>query len=261
MSWTRYVAIGDSFTEGLGDPDPLTPGGWRGWADRVAVVLARHSDGFTYANLAIRGRLLDRIIDEQVPEALALRPDLVSLAAGGNDLLRPGVDVDALADRLEEAVGRLRATGADLLLFTGADPADSPVIRRIRGRIAAYNEHIRMIATRHGALVVDQWEMPILRDWRMWDADRLHMSPAGHRRVTFAVLETLGLPVDEDWRAALPPLPELGRGARLLREMRWARGYLAPWVVRRLRGSSSGDDVTAKRPTLAPVAPPHPFPS
>jgi lysophospholipase L1-like esterase len=253
MTWVRYVAIGDSFTEGLGDPYPRSPEHWRGWADRVAAGLADRTDGFTYANLAIRGRLLGQIIEEQLPQALALAPDLVSISGGGNDLLRPGADVDVLAERAEDAVRRLRSSGADVVVFTGVDPVGSPVIRRVRGRVAVYNEHIRAIAARHGAYVVDQWAMAVLRDWRMWSADRLHMSPEGHRRVALAALETLGVPAGGDWREELPPLPELGPGARRLADLRWAGGFLVPWVGRRLRGRSSGDGVTAKRAALAPV--------
>ncbi|MCC7127666.1 MAG: SGNH/GDSL hydrolase family protein, partial [Microbacteriaceae bacterium] len=92
--WSRYVAIGDSFTEGIGDPEPRSPGGNRGWADRVAEVLSAKTDDFAYANLAIRGRLLQQIFDEQVEPALELRPDLVTVSAGGNDILRPGSDPD-----------------------------------------------------------------------------------------------------------------------------------------------------------------------
>jgi lysophospholipase L1-like esterase len=271
MLWTRYAAIGDSFTEGVGDPyeGGAAGGGWRGWADRAAAELAARSNGpgssapgsaapgshrFGYANLAIRGRLLDRIIDEQLPAALDLKPDLVSVSGGGNDLLRPGLDVDALAARMDEAVAAIRAAGADAVLFTGVDPVGSPVIRRTRGRVAVYNEHLRAIAARRGAFVVDQWSMDVLRDWRCWSVDRLHMSPDGHRRVALAMLEALGVPDAGDWREpALEPLPELSRGARRLANARWARGYLAPWIGRRLRGRSSGDLVTAKRPALAPI--------
>lgn len=249
MVWKRYVAIGDSFTEGLGDPDPAVPGGWRGWADRTAEHLS-DEPGFRYANIAIRGRLLGQIIEEQVPRALELTPDLVSMSGGGNDLLRPGADLDALAALLEDAVVRLRGAGADVVLFTGVDPVDSPVIRRTRGRVAIFNENLRGIAARHGARVVDQWCAPVMRDWRLWSADRLHMSPEGHRRVALGVLEALGLPIEENWRAPLRPLPELGRGARMLRDTRWAREYLGPWVGRRLRGRSSGETITAKRPDL-----------
>jgi lysophospholipase L1-like esterase len=256
MTWTRYVAMGDSFTEGLGDPYPNSPDAWRGWADRVAARLASRTEGFTYANLAIRGRLLEQIIEDQLPPALALKPDLVSVSGGGNDLLRPGTDVDGLALRTEDTVRLLRETGADVVLFTGVDPIGSPVIRRTRGRVAVYNEHIRGIAARHGAYVVDQWSMTVLRDWRMWSTDRLHMSPAGHRRVALAMLETLGVPAEGDWREELPPLPELSPGARRLANLRWAGGFLVPWVGRRLRGRSSGDGVVAKRADLAPLIKP-----
>src|SRR5918911_1267525 len=113
MPFHRYVALGDSFTEGVGDPDPARPNGLRGWADRVAEVLAGRADAdFGYANLAIRGRKLPAIIEEQVEPALALRPDLVTIHGGGNDVLRPRVDLDALAQRYDDAVGRLIGSGA-----------------------------------------------------------------------------------------------------------------------------------------------------
>src|ERR1044071_2174023 len=90
----RYVALGDSFTEGVGDPDPTRPNGVRGWADRVAEVLAAQVEGFRYANLAIRGRKMAAVLAEQVEPALGMGPDLVTVYAGGNDILRPKVDVD-----------------------------------------------------------------------------------------------------------------------------------------------------------------------
>src|SRR5690242_117593 len=111
---TVYVAIGDSFTEGLGDPRP--DGTQRGWADRVAAGL-----GGPYANLAVRGRRLDEIITGQVDAALALRPGLVSLTSGGNDALRPGFDVEAVMARFEGAVARLAGSGAAVLLFRFPD--------------------------------------------------------------------------------------------------------------------------------------------
>ncbi|WP_258571863.1 SGNH/GDSL hydrolase family protein [Actinomadura parmotrematis] len=251
MTWTRYVAIGDSFTEGIGDAHP--DGTPRGWADRAAEALAARTGGFAYANLAVRGKLLGQILERQLPEALALKPDLVTVSGGGNDLLRPGTDVDALAALMDAGVAELRAAGADVVLFTGIDPVNSAVIRRTRGRVALFNEMLRAIAVRRGAHVVDQWSMDVLHDWRCWSVDRLHMNPEGHRRVALALLEALGVADAGDWREpALAPLPELSRGARLLFDARWARGYLAPWIGRRLRGHSSGDAITAKRPGLTP---------
>ncbi|MCW2775627.1 MAG: putative lipase, partial [Nocardioides sp.] len=122
MSFHRYVALGDSFTEGVGDPDPARPNGLRGWADRVAEVLAAETADFGYANLAIRGRKLPAILDEQLEPALALEPDLVTIYAGANDILRPKVDIDAIVGRYDEALGRLAGSGARLLVFTAFDP-------------------------------------------------------------------------------------------------------------------------------------------
>jgi lysophospholipase L1-like esterase len=250
-AWRRYVAIGDSFTEGLSDPDPQRPGDFRGWADRLAEHLAAASDGeVEYANLAIRGRLVAQVLDEQLPVALDARPDLVSLVAGGNDLLRPGGDPDALAAALDGAVGRLRAAGADVLLATGVDPRATPIIRRIRGRVAVLNSHVWSLAERHGAAVLDQWGAPWLQDPRMWDTDRIHLTSEGHRRIALAAATALGVPVPgaDGWRTPLPPRDPRPLTAAVAEEAAWVRGFVAPWVGRRLRGRSSGDGRTPKRP-------------
>nr|WP_297426089.1 SGNH/GDSL hydrolase family protein [uncultured Actinotalea sp.] len=271
MPWRRYVALGDSFTEGLwdlpdadvaadGPPSDADPRACRGWADLLALHLAaRHDqpdgDGVLhYANLAIRGRLLRPILTEQVPAALAMRPDLVSLVGGGNDMLRPTADPDALAARLEDAVGRLRASGADVLLGTGVDAKDSPLVSRTRSRVAVYNTHIWSIARRHGAHVVDLWGMRSLRDWRMWAPDRIHLTGEGHRRVAQGALVALGLePDDPRWDDPLAPLPPSPRLERVREDVLWFREHVYPWATRRLRGRSSGDTRRPKRPTLEPV--------
>src|SRR6478735_6310757 len=113
--WRRFVAIGDSFTEGIGDPEPDLPGGHRGWADRVAEVLSQQVDDFAYANLAVRGRLIGQIVADQVEPALALGPDLITFSAGGNDVIRPGSDPDAVSQQFEDAVVRLGRDGATLV--------------------------------------------------------------------------------------------------------------------------------------------------
>jgi lysophospholipase L1-like esterase len=114
-----FVAIGDSFTEGLNDLYP--GGGFRGWADLVAGALAAQRPGLRYANLAVRGKLVAQVVSEQLPRAVELAPDLVSLAAGGNDILC-GTDVDDLAALFEPAVAKLQAAGSRVLIFTGFDP-------------------------------------------------------------------------------------------------------------------------------------------
>lgn len=256
--WTRYVAIGDSFTEGMSDPDPEVPGQYIGWADRLAVHLAGYAShagqSFGYANLAVRGRLLADIVGPQLDAALDLQPDLVSIVGGGNNILRPSVDIEALAARLEAAVERIRATGADVLMATPVDPVEAPLVRASRGRAAVFSSLIWGIAQRHGARVLDQWSLRALRDWRMWADDRIHMTSEGHRRVALAALWTLGHQTDEgDWRTPLPPGATVPRREAIVDNARWAREYLAPWVQRRLRGQSSGDLLKAKRPDVTPL--------
>ncbi len=252
-AWSRYVAIGDSFTEGMSDADPDTEDSFIGWADRLSALLSVHAEGFSYANLAIRGRKIGDITTRQVEAALALEPDLVSMVGGGNDILRPKADVDAIADQLEAAVTRIRSTGADVLLATPTDPVGAPIIERTRPRVGVYVAHIWTIAERHGCYVMNQWSFDFLRDWRMWAPDRIHMTEEGHRRVALAAYETLGhAPETADWRVPLPPQPKPGRIDALRDNAAWAREYAAPWVHRRLTGRSSGDHVEPKRPSLSP---------
>jgi len=248
---TSFAALGDSFTEGLNDFGP--DGQAIGWADRVAVALAAQVPGFRYANLAIRGNLVRHVLAEQVEPAIAMGPDLVSIAAGGNDLLRRA-DVDELAAAFDSGVARLRAAGCRVLLFTGFDPLAFPVIRMLRGRIAAYNMHLRAIADERGCDVVDLWSMRVLRDPRAWSQDRLHLTAEGHIRVALRACEVLGVPVEADWRAPLVVNGVLpGWLAARRQDARWARQYALPWVNRRLRHTSSGDERPPKRPELLPV--------
>jgi len=245
--WTRYVAIGDSFTEGIGDPEPDSPGGNRGWADRVAEVLSEGVEDFAYANLAIRGRLLQQIMDEQIDAALELRPDLITFSAGGNDIIRPGTDPDEVSARFETAVTRLREGGATVVVFNGPDIGTTPVLGRVRGKVAIYNENVRAIAVRHDAIVADMWALTELKNPRMWSSDRLHFSPTGHHTIARMVLAALN--VENDLEPFKPePLPGVSWRQARVGDISWARTHLVPWVVRRIRHQSSGDGVTAKRP-------------
>jgi len=241
------VAIGDSFTEGIGDPEPKSPGGHRGWADRVAEELAESADDFAYANLAIRGRLLQQISDEQVDAALALKPDLISVSAGGNDIIRPGTDPDEVAGRFEEMIVRLRRDDATVVMFNGPDIGMTPVLRRVRGKVAIYNENLRGIAQRHDCIVADMWALRELSDAQMWAPDRLHFSPLGHHTIARMVLDALN--VENELEPLKPePLPASSWRQARVGDAVWAREHFVPWVLRRLRRQSSGDDVTPKRP-------------
>ncbi|AUG82158.1 SGNH hydrolase [Kitasatospora sp. MMS16-BH015] len=248
-----YAALGDSFTEGLNDPGP--DGRYAGWADRLAGLLAgQRPDGdFRYANLAVRGRLLDQIVAEQVPQIEQLQPELVTFCAGGNDILRPGSDPDEVAERFETAVLRLREQAGTVLVATGFDTRGVPVLGLLRGKIATYNGHLRAIADRNGCVVADLWALKSVHDKRAWSEDRLHLSPEGHQRVALLAARSLGLTTEEDPEAPWPAQAEQTAADARRENVQWAREHLLPWVTRRLRGESSGDNLSAKRPDLLPL--------
>lgn len=255
--WRRYVAIGDSFSEGMVDIDPRDEGRFVGWADRLAAELSsRAPEGeFHYANLAIRGRKLGDVVDRQLDEALLMTPDLVSLVGGGNDILRPKVDLDAIADRLERAVADIRSTGADVLLATPTDPRGAGLFSALRTRHAVHTANLYTIAARHGAHVLGLWGMRSVQDSRMWGEDRIHLSTEGHRRVAQAALAALGLETTDGWDEPLPKRAPRPAAQRRRERARWAVSYAGPWVQRRLTGRSSGDSVTAKLAEPTPFGP------
>ncbi|MFJ2743269.1 SGNH/GDSL hydrolase family protein [Streptomyces sp. NPDC087440] len=248
-----YAAIGDSFTEGVGDPGP--GGAFIGWADRLAVLLddrvPEHT--FRYANLAVRGKLLDQIVADQVPRAKELAPDLVSFCAGGNDIIRPGTDPDDVAERFEKAVADLTSAVGTVMVTTGFDTRGIPVLRHLRGKVATYSAHVRAIADRYDCPVLDLWSLRSVQDRRAWDSDRLHLSPEGHTRVALRAGQVLGLEIPADPDQAWPPMAPRGRLEARRDNIDWAREHLVPWIGRRLRGESSGDHVEAKRPDLLPL--------
>lgn len=249
--WQRFVALGDSFTEGLND-DLGADGRHRGWADRVAASLAQRNGDLRYANLAIRGRLAAHVRAEQVPVALSLEPDLVSLGVGVNDALRRRFDVSATATQIEDSVRQLRGADIDVLLFAFGDPARrSSVMGMIRERLRAMNSATRAIARHYGCYLVDFWGVAVFDHDELWSADRLHLSAQGHGVAAAAALQALGLG-DDAWRTPRP-VTSTGLPQRAAGNLRWAGAHLGPWMVRRARGTSSGDGVVAKRPSLQPL--------
>jgi lysophospholipase L1-like esterase len=225
--------MGDSFTEGVGDPDERCAGGLRGWADRVAEELSEERKDFAYANLAIRGLLLDQILDQQTEPALELKPDLITLSAGGNDMVFHRTDPDKLAAKLEAGVERLSGSGATIMLFAGPDWQHTLFLGRSRSRVAIFNENIRIVAAAHDCLLVDLWTLPRLREPRMWAPDRLHFSPLGHQTIAMQVLDTLQ--VQHSLQALEPKaMPHSNWRDARAGDLAWARDYFLPWAWQRI---------------------------
>ena len=253
--FARFVALGDSQTEGLNDGDELT--GYRGWADRLAARLAELNPELGYANLAVRGKLAAEVRAEQLAPALALQPDLATVVAGVNDLLRRRFDAGAVAAELEAMFGALTSAGARVATVTFPDfTALVPLGGRLRPRILALNAAIAAVAAGHGVTVLDAFPHPVTADARILSPDRLHFNATGHQRFADAMAHALALPGSSDaWTDPLPLQARPGRAQHLATESRWLATYVVPRLGRRLRGRSSGDGRSAKRPTLEPVAP------
>ncbi|MEJ3405504.1 SGNH/GDSL hydrolase family protein [Rathayibacter sp. YIM 133350] len=247
--FSSYVAIGDSFTEGVGDEQP--DGTVRGWADFVALGLAQAAapEPVTYANLAIRGRKLGPIVDEQLEPAIALAPELISFNGGGNDILRPKMPTERVVTRFREAIEGIRAAGIHALMLSGANPLDHlPMGRLFDKRGKELTAALSDLAELPGVTFVDNFSDEGLRDIRYWSADKLHLNSLGHARVASNVLRALELPVPPEWGveevASQPP------GARARNTAAYYREYVLPWIGRRLTGRSSGDGRSFKRPVL-----------
>jgi lysophospholipase L1-like esterase len=249
----RYVALGDSSTEGLDDPDGR--GGYRGWADRLAARVAAAQGGLLYANLAVRGKHARQVREEQLAAALALRPDLATLFAGTNDAVSRRFDLDAVIADLDAMQRALVASGATVLTLTLPDPGRVlPWFRGLSRRVAVLNAAVRRLAAANGVLVADLAAWPDASDPRLWSEDRLHANSAGHERIAAALARALRLPgTDDAWLAPLPAAPPVGRARRLGADLLWAYRFLFPWLWRHARGRSSGDGRRPKRPALLPV--------
>lgn len=251
---SRLVALGDSTVEGLMDPGP--DGAYVGWADRFAARLAREHPGLLYANLGVRGQTSAAVRATQIDRALSLRPDVVLLVAGVNDLLRPRVDRAALRDNLLAMHATLHEAGARVLSFTMPDMARvAPLARALRPRIDYLNEVVREARATYGAAVVDFAQEPVAGHPGLWHDDRLHANSEGHRRIAAALAEAYGL-VSEDWRSEPDEAVGTGMARIVVRETAWIATHMAPWVWGRVRGHEFATGGVCKRPDLLPVDPP-----
>jgi lysophospholipase L1-like esterase len=246
----RYVAIGDSQTEGLWDGDDTI--GLLGFADRLAVMVDSLYPGLQYANLAIRGKRISHVLTEQLPQALAMQPDLITVCAGMNDVIQPGRSFGpALAD-LERIYAALAESGATVVTTTFPNVAQFlPLGRLVAGRLDRINGAISAAARRYGFRLVDLYNAPSMRELDTWAIDRVHASSRGHMLFAAAAAEALNLPdTNHDWALAGPNPSQRSFAAGTYEQWRWTRESFFPWIWRRLRGLSSYDGREPKRPRL-----------
>ncbi len=247
--FTRYIALGDSMTEGM--TDEIVNGHFRGWADRIADVMATKSPNFTYMNLAVRGKLIQQVIDDQLPQIkqyVTGKETLVSFHAGANDVIRPNYNPAITLPLYIEAAKKVAETGCTLMLFTVMEkPTSEGKTGQIwESRFHEFNKIVRHTAIETGAVLIDWNVAPFLSDLRFLAVDRLHLNAEGHYRVAQGVLEKLGLPFDAEWKVPLPPAQEIAKSKKLASDFHWIATFVIPWIWRRARGKSSGDGRKSK---------------
>lgn len=259
MRFTRFIALGDSMTEGM--TDEVISGNYRGWADRVADELAKENPEFTYCNLAIRGKLLHQVVEDQIPIAkkyVTGADTLISFHAGANDVLRPNYKPENSLPQYEKGVKELVETGATVIIFTVVDKVDAKgrTAELWHARFGQFNENIRKVAAQYKVKLYESKGFEFLADRRFLAFDRLHMNPEGHRRLAQAVLEGLGKNFNPDWKIPLPPAKPKSRAFRYLENLIWFSTFALPWIWRRIRGKSSGDGRKPKheKPIKWPIA-------
>ena len=258
LRFERYVAIGDSSTEGLEDPDGA--GGYRGWANRLAERVAEIQGGLLYANLGVRGKRSRDIREEQLGPALEMKPDLATVFAGSNDMLERRFDPDALREELARMQQALVAAGAVVLTFTLPDLTGvMPIGRLLSRRVRGMNDAIRQAAADTGARLVDFAAHSVGSDPRLWTEDRFHVNAEGHARIAAALAQSLDLPGSDDaWKRPLPGTDGRSRWSRWCETWRWYRRHL---LGRALPIRAAAEPLRAKRPRLEPVGPLLKFPS
>ena len=255
--WRRMVALGDSLTEGLSDSSRQAEGEYRGWADRLAAAIATapgRVEALAYANLAVRSRRTDQVVAEQIPRAIELGGDLVTVLVGANDLVRFDTRLGPIADRLGEGIATLRSSGAAVLLVTPFAP-DRRHLRRLNERFDRFGAAVRSIAHETGSILLDVGADPFRADPRSWAEDRVHLSSHGHRVLSYRAAERIGLP----GAAVIGALDiamhdEPGRFDAPTDDVSWLARHVLPWAVRRMRGRTAGDGRQAKHSALVQVA-------
>jgi lysophospholipase L1-like esterase len=230
---TTFVALGDSITVGMGDPEPAG-GGWRGWATLLAASLPQP----VMHNLATLGALAADVERLQLPAATILKPDLASVVVGINDTLRGNFDPRRTGPAVARTVAGLRAAGAQVLTMRLPDPGQMfglprSLARPLARRVRAVNEELDEVALRYGTVHLDAARDPAVYERRYWSVDRLHPNERGHRFIAcqfHALLAATGYPVGP----GPDPEPSTAPPSRLA-EIRWMATKGTMWLARRSR--------------------------
>ena len=195
MSWSTYVALGDSLTAGRGDEG--RDGRPVGWAQRLADVIGvRTAVRCRLINLAVDGATVGQVLAEQLPAVAGYGPDLVSVTVGMDDIRVRGFDQLSFKADLGRLLESLAATQATVLTCTLPDITAimtlSPDLAGVaRERLRLASDIIREQAESYGARCLDAWAMPDVADPEFYAPDRVHLNSRGHQWMAAACADLL----------------------------------------------------------------------
>ena len=189
--WQNVVALGDSFTEGVGEATADLP--LQGSFDIIATALRHDNPSLHYTNLARRGLTAQQVRETQLEAALALTPDFASVIAGANDALKGQWQAEVYERELQTMIATLKGAGATLFMSTWPNWAVRlPLSEGHRAQLTAQLEEGNAITTRlareFDAILLDVWASPINHDTRFWSVDRIHPNAAGYRAYALEAL-------------------------------------------------------------------------
>ena len=251
----KYVAIGDSLSEGLGDWGFEHGREGCGWTDRLAGLLGQqaaiYGQDLEYANLAIRGSKMLEILTAQLEDALALKPDLVTIMAGSNDFMTREKNLPELERVFREGLELLLAAGCDVVVANTINPIHLRVFAKVAPKANRMSAMIERVAADLGIRVIDVHGIESFKDLCFWAEDMVHFSGHGHIKVANAAAAVLGVShrMRESAHFEMTPPP---RG--FVDTVRWFWVWVLPFFERRIRGTSSGDGMQPKHLQLAPYA-------
>jgi lysophospholipase L1-like esterase len=254
--YRSYAAIGDSLSEGLGDFTFHLNRNHNGWTDRLAGILAQEAKDsgyeFEYANLALRGSKLSKIMDTQLKAALRLQPDLVTVMAGSNDLMSKPEKLPELREIYRDGIHQLLAAGCDVVVANTINPCHLNLFKPLRYRAERFSEMIEDVAREFDLPVLDVYSIPEFSDLAFWAQDMVHFSGHGHIEVANKAAELLDLKYRYP-RAAPGELGEISRS--VLETISWIGRDVIPFFDRKMRGVTSGDGLSPKHSKLSPFVP------
>lgn len=181
--WKTVVALGDSFTEGVGEP--VEGLALRSSIDHLALTMRRSRHDLSYTNLAKRGLTASEVREQQLGAALALSPDFASVIAGANDALKGQWRADRYERELRTMLEAFRDADATVFMASWPDwtkrlPLPEAKGAYLKAQLEEGNAVTTRLAHEFDAVFLDVWDTSVSDDPKYWSADQIHPNALGY---------------------------------------------------------------------------------